>query len=53
MDTEDVDDANDTTSIIAENSQKPVLEPPHTESESYEGLLLYISCILHRGWHWT
>ncbi|XP_066321421.1 uncharacterized protein [Miscanthus floridulus] len=29
MDTEDVDDANDTTSIIAENSQKAVQDPPY------------------------
>lgn len=29
MDTEDVDDANDTTSIIAESSQKAVQDPPN------------------------
>ena len=47
MDTEDVDDANDTTSIIAENSQKAVQDPP------YEGMPLYISFILDLGCHWT
>uniref|UniRef100_A0A0A9DJ85 Uncharacterized protein n=1 Tax=Arundo donax TaxID=35708 RepID=A0A0A9DJ85_ARUDO len=37
MDTEDVDDANNTTtSPSAENSQKAIQEPPH--NESYEGL---------------
>uniref|UniRef100_A0A0A9BJI9 Uncharacterized protein n=1 Tax=Arundo donax TaxID=35708 RepID=A0A0A9BJI9_ARUDO len=36
MDTEDVDDANNTTtSPSAENSQKAIQEPPH--NESYEG----------------
>ncbi|XP_062218556.1 uncharacterized protein LOC133918617 isoform X2 [Phragmites australis] len=36
MDTDDVDDANDTTtSLTAENSQKAIQEPQH--NESYEG----------------
>ncbi|KAJ1278510.1 hypothetical protein BS78_04G085100 [Paspalum vaginatum] len=32
MDTEDVDDANDTTSTAVENSEKGMQQPPHTES---------------------
>lgn len=47
MDTEDVDDANDATSIIAENLQKAVQDPPS------KGMPLYIYFILDRGCHWT
>ncbi|CAL5023174.1 unnamed protein product [Urochloa decumbens] len=32
MDTEDIDDANETTSTTAENSQKAIQEAPHNES---------------------
>jgi YLP motif-containing protein 1 len=49
MDTEDVDDANDTTSIIAETSQKAVQDPPYEGTPSP----LYISFILDLGCHWS
>lgn len=37
MDTEDAEDANDTTITIAETSEKAIHESPH--NESYEGFL--------------
>ena len=57
MDTEDAEDANDTTITIAETSEKAIHESPH--NESYEGTPLYnltflakdiplvISCLLN------
>jgi hypothetical protein len=48
MDTEDIDDAIETTNTTVESSKKAVQEAP--QNESHEGASLTISYILDQGY---